>query len=328
MKKFIFLFVGILSFFLFAGGIAYFAPNELAFKIANTEGNFLKAEKTFPQWKLMAENNALGKLYDAKKYTELQKKLASISQKKCSLKNKKISEYCANIFYLQGLTQYQFGKNKKSTQQKKFFEHAIMAFTKVMAMTSKQSQEYVWSKENIAFLQKKFAETQKKEQKKQRTTQQKSTQNKESIDQKSSSSSKKQGNSGKNTEQKKKDEEKKKTSSDTSAGKSGKTGKTKETNTKNSQNAVSQKSRLPQKIQKELEERQKALEENQKRSQRGFNRSQSAAKKSMQNYDPFDDMRNDPFFQQFFGNDPFFQRSFGQKKFYNKNIQNQNEKDW
>ena len=135
-------------------GTIYFIPNELSFKIANAQGGFQKAEKLFPKWEIIPQNNLLGKLYEQKKYSELKTKIQDISEKKCSLKNEKISEFCANIFYLEGLVQYQLGKDLESQKQKKIFEKAILAFIKVMAMTPKNSQEYIWSKENIEILQK------------------------------------------------------------------------------------------------------------------------------------------------------------------------------
>lgn len=305
MKKKIFVSVGILTLMLATlFGTAFFLPNEVSFKIANLQGDFAKAKMIFPHWKLLAENNELGELYTQKKYMDLTKKLDSISETTCNIQNEKISEFCANIFYLKGLTEYQLGKDEQAKKQKPLFEKAIAAFTKVMIMTPENSQAYIWSKENIAFIQKKFVETQQKEQKK-KDNSKKQKKKKEKGEQKSGEEdSKSQENQGE--------------------GKSGESDKKSEKNENSSSEGGE--SRLPKQMQQALEQTQKKLEEEQK-SQKGFNRSQSAAEKNTKNTDPFDAMRNDPFFQNFFGNDPFFQNSFGKKNFH-KNIQNPNEKDW
>ena len=82
-------------------------------------------------------------------------------------------------------------------------------------------------------------------------------------------------------------------------------------------------------MQQALEQAQKQLEkEQQEGKQRGFNRSKSAAEKNnLKNQDPFEQMRNDPFFQDFFGNDPFFNQQFQKPKARNQ-LNNPNEKDW
>lgn len=334
-------------------GTAFFLPNEVSFKIANLQGDFAKAKMIFPHWKLLAENNELGELYAQKKYMELVKKLDSISEKTCNIQNEKISEFCTNIFYLNGLTKYQLGKDEQAKKQKPLFEKAIAAFTKVMMMTPEDSQAYMWSKENIAFLQQKFAETQQKE-KKEKDEQKSGEQNESGQNQNGESQNQegqgkegiserqdqeqRQGKQESGKENNKQEDEQKSGEQSSELQKNQEEGRSEESDKKSEKNENDQngqngnssseagKSRLPKQMQQALEQTQKNLEEEQK-SQQGFNRSQSAAEKNTQNTDPLDAMRNDPFFQDFFGNDPFFQDSFGKKNFH-KNIQNPNEKDW
>ncbi len=287
--------------------VGFFLPNEISFKYLNLQENFLEARnisnKFFPQLNLLVENNEFGNLYKQKKYSELESKIKEISEKKCNLKNEKISEFCANIFYLKGLNFYQLGKDLKSKKQKDFFEKAILEFTKVMIMTEKNSQEYIWAKENIDFLQQKFQENQTQEPKKNSEKNNQKSDSQKKSEKNSDSENKQENNSPNNSEEKKskKDSE--------------------------SSNNTPQDSRLPQEMQQALEQVQKKLEEDQKNSQKGFNRSKSAAEKNnLDNSDPFDVFNQDPFFQNFFGNDPFFQNPF--KKKFNKKIQNSDEKDW
>ena len=122
MKK-ILMVTGIIAFVLaLFVGVALFLPNELHFKIANAREDFQQAKKIMPQWEIIPINNQLGKLYVDKQFQQLDQKISELSNKKCSLKNEKISEFCANIFYLEGLTQYQLGKDLDKKQQKPFFE--------------------------------------------------------------------------------------------------------------------------------------------------------------------------------------------------------------
>lgn len=293
-------------------GVGFFFPNELSFKIANLEGNFVKAETLFPEWELLAKNNELGEIYSQKKYEELNTKISKISETKCNLQNEKIVEFCANIFYLKGLVHYQMGKDKKYEKQKILFEGAIAEFTKVMVMTPEESDAYIWSQENIAFLQQKFQETQLKDQKTQS--------NSEKQDQQ-------QGQGEQKSQQKNESGEKQNKNQDGESQENQEKGKSGESEKNENSSSQTEESRLPKEMQQALEQAQQQLEEGQKGTQKGFNRSQSAADKNTKNYDPFEEMNNDPFFQQFFGNDPFFQNSFDKNNF-NKNIENPNEKDW
>ncbi len=304
--------------------IIFFLPNEIGFKIVNKQKNFLKAEKLFPKWELVSKNNYLGQLYEQKKYSILSKNLKNISEKTCSLKNQKISEVCANIFYLEGLTLYQKGKELNDKQQKEFFEKSILAFTKVMIMTDKTSKPYIWAKENIDFILNKFQENQKKDNKSQNKPKKDNKKEKEEKQQNKNNSSKnkEQESETKNKDDKNSKNKEKQQSSEEENDK--KEGKSKQQSDKNKDNNKPKPSRLPTEMQQQLEQIQKQLEQTQKKSQKGFNRSKSAAEKNnLNNQNPF----NDPFFQDFFGNDPFFQNPFEKK--FNKNISNNSdEKDW
>ena len=379
MKKGIIKVLAFLFPLMLAVGVAYFLPNELnvkrhalAAQFATTpqeeKKEYEQMKTVFPKWGIISENNALGILYAEKKYEEVEKKISNILNKKCNLARDRISEFCANIFYLEGLTQYQLGKNLESKKQKPFFEKAIFSFAKVMAMTPKNSREYVWSKENIEFLQNKFRETQRKEkEQKGAKNQEKKNGGKQGEEKNKEKSAKEKsgGNNEKNGEQNNKGNEKSrkgekekqgdgasrennasenkrggnennhnmqkagdnknqkgeasKKSSDDKQGGGGKN----EDKTKNNTSS----SRLPQEMQRALEQAQQQLEEAQK-SQKGFYRSQSAAQREKQDMsDPFGIFQNDPFFQEFFGNDPFFQNQFGKKRF-TRQLRNANEKDW
>ncbi len=337
-------------------GTVFLLPNELHFKISNAQGDYETAEKVFPKWKLIAQNNKLGTLYTAKKYKTLDNVLTKTVQENCRLEHKVIPAFCANFFYLDGLVNYQLGKDKDFEEQKRLFEKAILAFTKVMAMMEKGSQAYVWSQENIEFLQHKFQEKQKeaskkkdkrndkteknseagkkdekgsgdsKKEKREQDAQNKSNDNKASSGQKGGKEKQKQDNkkdvSGSKTAKEDKKSSGKEKGSESSKQKGVSASKSQEKSSrKGSQPAQS---RLPKQMQQELEKIQQQLEADQKNSQKGFNRSQSAAKKNnIDRSDPF----SDPFFQQFFGGDPFFQNPFG-KKNLRKQIQNPHEKDW
>jgi len=74
-------------------------------------------------------------------------------------------------------------------------------------------------------------------------------------------------------------------------------------------------SRLPEEMQKNLEDYQKQLEQIEAQNQQAFKRNANAQQQNQSN-NPFE---NDPFFQQFFDN---------QQKNFNKNLLNQDEKDW
>ncbi len=347
MKKKIIITLGIfIGSITFLGVLAFFVPNELSFKIANAQENFSGAEeiseKIFPKWNIIPKNNQLSLLYTEKKYTELEQKISEISGKKCSLTNEKISEFCANIFYVEGLTEYQLGKDLESKKQKKYFENAIESFTKTMIMTDENSQEHVWAKENIAFLQQKFLEKQKQENQSQNKKQEKNKSGKQDKNQKNSekkpqnsenSDTQKGGKNEEGEKQNQKGEKKSGKKNDSSSEQKGENSE-KEKGKKGEEKGDSQEggsensSRLPQQMQQTIEQMQKNLEEDQKNSQKGFHRSKSSAEKNaQQRQDPFDDMRNDPFFQQFFGNDHFFNQQFPERKFSNQ-LQNPDEKDW
>ena len=350
-------------------GTAWFLPNELNFKIQNFRGKFAQAKQVFPQWKLLAENNELGKAYEQKNYSAVKKNLAKILENECLLDQKVIPEVCENIFYLAGITDYRLGEKLSLQKQKPLFEKAIYEFEKVLALNPQNT----WAKENIAFILKKLAEKQQAEKQKQQQNQQNKDQK---NGDKSQNSQDQKGNSGqKNKEdqksgkgQNKQDQPDQKSgkqnsenssaqnksdnssaenkenpakNSDNSQDKQGQSGKNKQDSSDQKQGENPAKSdsqtgssdqeksnqpapsRLPQNIERALEQVQRDLEQNQ--DQRGFNRSRSAAEKDKNSRDFF----NDPFFDDFFGNDPFFNNFFGGgQKHFHKNIADPNEKDW
>lgn len=320
------------------GLTTFFLPNELSSKIANAKGDFARAERLFPQWSLLAKNNSWGKLYAEGKYQDLEPLLQEVEKTTCSLEAEIIPRSCANIFYLHGLTQYQLGKDLEQEKKKTFFEEAIQNFQKVMMMTRDDSQEYLWSKENIEFL----LEHLEREEREENGSEEKEEE-KEGQKQKTSSGGKDPNSKDESSEEKQgeQDSEKaedssvKNSESQQQEGESG--DKNPNTDDKSSEEKQQQKdssgenseqesdSLLPEEMQNALEKAQEDLDD---QGQQGFYRSASAAEKnSLQNNDPFDMMRNDPFFQDFFGNDPFFQNALGEKNFQNT-IPNPDEKDW
>jgi hypothetical protein len=319
---------GILIFVGIFVGVGIFANNEVTFKIYNWQGIhakeqdsaiifFQKASKAYPKWKLIAKNNELGVLYEQKKYDELNIQLQETIENECSLEKESISEFCKNIFYLNGLVQYRLGENKNVSEQKKYFEDAIYNFQKTLAIDN----ENTWAKENIEFILNKFAseqQTQQQEQDGGQGDQEQSKNSKEGQGQQDQEGQQEQGNQQEQNGEQQQD------------GDEQGDAEQKEGQNGNQQDGEgqeqSQDSRLPQQMQQELEQYQQELDQNQ--DSQGFNRSQSAAQKNnLKNQDPLEQMMNDPFFQQFFGNDPMMQNMMGEKNF-TKDITNPNEKDW
>lgn len=356
MKKFI---TPILFSVLFIGisiSVLSFFPNEMAFKIINekgiesfSKGDFPSAKRYFEQgkekfthWNLVSKNNTLGILYAEKKYKKLEEELKKITKKECSFNQKSIPEFCENIFYLDGITQYRLGENFEKEKQKNIFKNAILDFQKALALNPKN----IWAKENIDFILKKL---QKKKENQSSTKNSKSKKNSKkdkeaNQENKYDKNSSKQSDMAKNPQENKNggtaDENNKKLSDSEENFQGEKNKKTEknseQSDSENSKNGKaqneskksetsSQASRLPKEIQDAIKQTQQNLED-QSENQTGFNRSLSAAQNNKNNTDPFDTFQNDPFFQQFFGNDPFFNRSFEKK--FNKTISNPNEKDW
>lgn len=281
--------------------VVYSLPNELGFKIFNNQAiqaktvvlknkKFSKARQAHPAWSLVIESNELDELYKTKKYEDLQKKLTILKDKNCSPKAEKISVFCENVFYLDGLVQYRLGESKKEQEQKDFFAKAVKAFQYALAVNPSN----VWAKENIDFILKKQTEKQK--------------QNGNKKDDKQKKKDDKQNGENKNGKNSKQNSNEKSTSD-----------KKSETS-KKGKGTENTKSRLPETMNQALEQRQKELERAQK-NQKGFARSQSKAQQNKQELqDPFSAFRN------FFGNDPFFNNL--SKKQLKKELSNPDEKDW
>ena len=271
---------------------------------------FEKASEVFPKWDLIAKNNLYGRLYEQQKYEELSDKLNKIINKDCNVQSEKISEYCENIFYLQGLVQYRLGKNKSDNEQNKFYQNAIDEFQKTLAI----NPDNKWAKENIDFI---LQQSTKKQQ--QSTKSQKQQDSKDGKDGKNSQDNQdsQSGDKGKNKQDSQQKQNSQQNGQDEQGEKSNKKNQNSEGTGKSDKDEVG-KSRLPQNIQDALEEAQKNMEKNQ--GQEGFNRSKSAAQKNnYRNQDPFEQM-----IQQFFGGDI----GVDTEKNFSQEIQNPNEKDW
>jgi len=313
---FLIIFLGFVAFVL-----ANFLPNQLAWKIYNKKGieennlnlkekYFSQANKKYSQWKLAIKNNQLDTLYQKKEYKVLEKKINNILNNECSIKKQKeISEWCENIFYLNGLVKYRLGEQKKDLEQQKFFKEAIFNFQKSLKINPKNR----WAQENIKFILNKLKKDKSKKNTKnnqQKTKQENNQQNsnfKNNKKQNNNNKAKQKNNQNKNQKR----------------GKSNLQSKNNQVKNNNS----SAKSRLPQSIQKALKKREKELDKNQEK-QIGFSRSKEQAKMNQERFqsNPF---ANDPFFKAFFGNDPFFNQVFNnRKKNFRKNISNSDEKDW
>jgi len=324
IKKVIKFIGGIVVVFGMVLGILYFLPNELTFKFYNTQAIaknssqeakslFDKATKSFSKWDLISKNNLLGKMYDEKKYKELENGVDEVVKDKCSVRQEKISEFCENIFYLDGLVQYRLGENLSGEEQKEYYQKAIDSFQKALTINNKNS----WAKENIDFILKKFAKQQKQQStskdKKQNNSKDDKKQSKSQNKDTNKQSDKKQGNEqNQNSENQSDKKQEEKGSSQENKNSSQNDKENKKANAQNKEG----KSRLPKDMQEALEQAQKQMEENQ--TQEGFNRSKSAAQKHKYDFaDPFDQMVQD-----FFGD-----QMFNRPNFTNE-IQNPNEKDW
>ncbi len=318
MKKILFT-IGCLILLLGVGvGVLYFLPNEMTFKVYNFKGItqtddakalefFQKAGESFPQWQLIAQNNELGRMYEQKQYEELEKKLSEKLTNECATEQEKISEFCENIFYLDGLVQYRLGENLQSKEQKEYFQKAIDSFQKTLAINN----ENTWAQENIDFILQKSTQ-QEQQQQGEGEGQQQDGQNGEENEQEGQSQNQEgQGDEqgeGENQQGQEGDEQQ----GEGENGGEGQTGA-------EGEDGQEAESRLPQNIQDALERAQEEMEQDQ--SQEGFNRSQSAAQKNnYKNQDPFEQM-----IQQFFGGSVGAQ--MGQKNF-TQEIQDPNEKDW
>jgi len=316
MKKILFTIGCLLTLFGIVGSVLYFLPNELSFKIYNTKGIsatdnaqamkfFQKAGESFPQWQLISENNEMGRMYEQKEYEELEKKLSEKLTNECNTQQEKISEFCENIFYLDGLVQYELGKNLQDKEQKEYFQKAIDSFQKALAINN----ENTWAKENIDFILQKSAQQNQQQGEGQDQQGQDGKQDGKQGEQESHSN---QGESDKQSEGENQQGEEggQQTEEEGQNGTQGENGKDGEGDGE---------SRLPQKMQQALEKAQEEMEQDQ--SQEGFNRSQSAAQKNnYKNQDPMEQMM-----QQFFGGSIGAQ--MGEKNL-SQEIQDPNEKDW
>jgi len=285
------------------GGILYFLPNEVIFKIYNVKAVFAlednqkqdffsKAKKSFSKWSIIADNNLYGVLYEQKKYKELEKLLKEKINKECSIEQEKISQYCENIFYLNGLVQYRLGEDKDKSSKTTYFQSAIDSFQKTLAMNS----ENIWAEENIDFILQKNKDD-AEEQKGEAGSGQEGDGEKQKGEEGEGSQQKQNGQSEEGEEQ----------------GREGQVGE-------GDEDGVGE-SRLPQNMQDVLNQDQKELEQDQ--GQEGFNRSQSAAQKNnYQNQDSFDQMM-----QQFLGGNINVNAQTGEANF-TQEIENPNEKDW
>ncbi len=312
IKKCIVIFISVGALIGIAAGVLFFLPNELMFKIYNAQAIaqtddmlaqslFAKAKNTFPRWGLIAQNNSYGQLYLQQEYDELVVKLDKIIDEECNIESEEISEYCENIFYLNGLVQYRLGEKEEEEKQKDLYQKAIYDFQKALAI----NPENTWAQENIDFIMQKnqqqseqqgqSSEGEEGEQGEQKDSEQQGSQSEENKDgEQQQSEQQGQGGEGEGSEQ-----------GEQKGSEQGGTGDEGE-------------SRLPQDMQQALEDMQQQLEAEQ--GQQGFNRSQSAAQKNnLENQDPFEQMM-----QQFFGGNPQTQ---GQKNL-DQTIADPNEKDW
>ena len=295
------------------GGVLYFLPNEVTFKIYNAQAIaqkdddkainlFDSAGEAFPKWSLIAKNNSYGRLYKQQKYDELSDQLTQTIDENCNMESEKISEYCENIFYLQGLVQYRLGENKIGDEQNQFYQNAIDEFQKALVM----NPDNKWAKENIDFILQKTAQQQQSGENQNQQNGQDGQEDQEGQEgQLGDEQDTQQGQDGEKNGQNKQD-------------KAGEEGQNNEGDDEGGEDGAGE-SRLPQNIQDALEEAQKNMEQDQ--GQEGFNRSKSAAQRNnYRNQDPFEQM-----IQQFFGGS--IGAIDGEKNF-TQEIQNPNEKDW
>jgi len=316
MKKIVILVLFLLSLLVLISSIVLFLPNEMHFKLDLAQKKFSSAQKVFPKFALIAQNNQLGLLYKSKKYEELEKEIKKVIDGQCSIENEKISEFCANIFYLEGLTNYQIGEKSEKEKQNELWQEAILDFSKVMTMNEEDSQKYIWSEENIEFIKNKLqGNSQEDSSKKDDTAEQDTAEQGEQGNSQEDSSEKddtaEQGEQGNSQED---------SSEKDNTAEQGEQGNSQEDSSEKDDTAEQGESRLPKEMQDAIEAEQKQLEEDQNNNQTGFNRSKYAADKN--NLDNLD-----PFFQDFFGDDPFFQTQFSNNELTNQ-IQDPNLKDW
>jgi len=301
IKLILMIVVGIVIFASVFVGVIVFAHNEVTFKIYNTKGInveddaqstefFQKAGESFSQWQLISENNEMGRMYEQEQYEELEKRLSEKLTNECNTEQEKISEFCENIFYLDGLVQYRLGKDLQDKEQKKYFQKAIDSFQKTLAINN----ENTWAEENIDFIL-------------QESTQQNEQQGEDGEQGADDGQSQSQQGEG---DEKGEGEEQQGQEGEEQGEEEGQNG---------TEGEGEGESRLPQNIQDALEKTQEKMEQDQ--SQEGFNRSESAAQKNnYQNQDPIEQMM-----QQFFGGRVGAQM---EEKNFSQEIQDPNEKDW
>jgi hypothetical protein len=290
--------------------ISLFLPSEISFKKTIMDGRFDEAKDIFPSWGVIAEARSLNGYYEKQQYDELESQIISAENEYCLMDFDTIPSPCDRIFYLHGLNRYQLGKNADKEEKRTLYEQAIRDFQKVMAMTDENSQEYIWAKENIGFLLNDF--TQETQSQQNNSKGQDDQQNDNQNTQEDSDQGKAESEGQKNNEKQEGEAERNDQADQNTEG-------------EESREEPGDSSRLPQEMQEAMEKVQQQLE---KEGQEGFNRSASAAQKNnLKQQDPFDMMRNDPFFKQFFGNDPFFQGTMREPEF-EQSIQDPNVKDW
>ena len=93
---------------------------------------FQEAEKRNPEWSLATEINRLDERYQKKEYDFLEKRLKEVEENDCSLKEEKISEFCENVFYLNGLVKYRLGEKEELGKKEEYFNEAVKEFQKTL----------------------------------------------------------------------------------------------------------------------------------------------------------------------------------------------------
>lgn len=335
--------------------------NELVFKHYNKLGNnnfvqkewdealkyYQKAPEFQNHWNIISENNALAVAYEQGQFENLVKKqLPTALKQHCT--EGSLSPFCENLWYLTGNAYYRWGETKSDEAQKALWQSAVTAYKNALTINPQNT----WAQENIDFILKKQQEqassnepTENKNSKDKKggtseseETNSESSSNENQKNDTAADSSEDQSNDSSSTDQSQADQATKPQSGASEgdsanqaengseeSGAESKSGSDEKSDTGEKSSPTP--SRLPQQMQKQLQDYQKQLEQSESKNQDYFHRSKASAE-NQASQDPFANFfPQGSLFKDFFGEDPF-QDFFGRgEKHFNKNL-NTDEKDW
>lgn len=211
------------------------------------------------------------------------KSLFQKAEESCPPENK----HCTNASYHLGNTLYRLGeKSTDFSEKKENWQNAITAYDRALSKNQNDRE----AKENKEFVQKKLEELEKEDK-----------QNQEQN-----------GKNQKNKEDQQKDGKQEEQESE----QEGKNGEQKDGKSKDGSGGEGEEEKLSEETKQQIEQYLQELNQTEKDADQFFNR---FGQEKQNAQDPFGNMQQDPFFQQFFQQDPFFQ---------DQSQTHPNEKDW